>query len=75
MTAFEAHLATGLTSVCRCWAVIRRDGVAYGFTDHDLSLNFDGLTYRADTGMSAKALVQSTGLSVDNTEAMGGFER
>ena len=69
--AFEAHLATGQTSVCRCWAVIRRDGVSYGFTDHDLPLVFDGLTYRADAGMSAKALVQSTGLSVDNTEAMG----
>ena len=69
--AFEAHLATGQTSVCRCWAVIRRDGVAYGFTDHDLPLVFDGLIYRADAGMSAKALVQSTGLSVDNTEAMG----
>ncbi len=69
--AFQAHLATGLTNVCRCWAVIRRDGVTYGFTDHDLPLVFDGLTYRADSGMSAKALVQSTGLSVDNTESMG----
>ncbi len=69
--AFVAHLATGLTNVCRCWAVIRRDGVTYGFTDHDLPLVFDGLTYRADSGMSAKALVQSTGLSVDNTESMG----
>jgi uncharacterized phage protein (TIGR02218 family) len=71
MSALAAHLATGLTSVCRCWAVIRRDGVSYGFTDHDLDLSFDGLSYRADAGMSAKALVQSTGLSVDNTEAMG----
>ncbi len=69
--AFQAHLATGLTNVCRCWALIRRDGVTYGFTDHDLPLVFDGLTYRADSGMSAKALVQSTGLSVDNTESMG----
>ena len=69
--AFEAHLATGLTNICRCWAVIRRDGVTYGFTDHDLPLEFEGLIYRADSGMSAKALVQSTGLSVDNTESMG----
>lgn len=68
---FAAHLVTGLTNVCRCWAVIRRDGVTYGFTDHDLPLSFDGLVYRADSGMSAKALVQSTGLSVDNTESMG----
>ena len=71
MSTLAAHLATGLTSVCRCWAVIRRDGVAYGFTDHDLDLSFDGRVYRADAGMTAKALVQASGLSVDNSEAMG----
>ncbi len=65
------HLATGITTVSRCWAVTRADGVRYGFTDHDGDLEFDGLTFRADTGLSAKALTQATGLSVDNTEAMG----
>ncbi len=65
------HLRTGATTVCRCWAVTRPDGVRLGFTDHDLDLTFDGLTYRAGTGLSAKALMQTTGLSVDNTEAMG----
>ncbi|KAA8614020.1 DUF2163 domain-containing protein [Salipiger aestuarii] len=65
------HLATGITTVSRCWAVTRTDGLRYGFTDHDADLVFDGLTFRADTGLSAKALSQATGLSVDNTEAMG----
>lgn len=65
------HLATGITTVSRCWAVTRADGERYGFTDHDGNLVFDGLTFRADTGLSAKALSQATGLSVDNTEAMG----
>lgn len=66
-----AHLATGLTTVARAWAVTRRDGVAFGFTDHDGDLGFDGLTYRAGCGMSASALQQGTGLSVDNSEALG----
>ncbi|MEL6919875.1 MAG: DUF2163 domain-containing protein, partial [Pseudomonadota bacterium] len=43
----------------------------FGFTDHDLPLEFEGITFRADTGLSAAALAQSTGLSVDNTEALG----
>ena len=65
------HLGSGLTTVCRCWMVRRRDGTVYGFTDHDRDVAFDGITFRADTGMSAAALMQGTGLSVDNTEALG----
>lgn len=69
--ALAAHLAEGVTSVARAWEVVRRDGRRFGFTDHDLDLSFDGLVFRADTGMSAAALQQGTGLSVDNSEAVG----
>lgn len=65
------HLATGLTQTCQCWAITRRDGVVFGFTDHDMPLAFDGITFDADSGMSAKALSSTTGLAVDNTEAVG----
>lgn len=68
---FQAHLSTGITSTCRCWAVVRRDGTVYGFTDHDRALSFDGIDFKADTGLSAKALQQTSGLAVDNTEALG----
>ncbi|EAU44356.1 DUF2163 domain-containing protein [Salipiger bermudensis] len=67
----HVHLAGGLGTVARCWAVTRADGVALGFTDHDRDLAFDGQSFRADTGLSAKTLQQATGLSVDNSEAMG----
>lgn len=69
--ALETHLASGTTTVCRCWAVDRKDGETYGFTDHDTDLEFDGLIFSADSGLTANALEQSTGLSVDNTEALG----
>ncbi|MCV6587114.1 MAG: DUF2163 domain-containing protein [Marinibacterium sp.] len=69
--AFQDHIASGLTTLCRCWAITRTDGVAYGFTDHDCDLFFEGLTFRANTGLSASALQQASGLSVDNTEAIG----
>jgi uncharacterized phage protein (TIGR02218 family) len=65
------HLATGATTVCNAWSVVRRDGVVFGFTDHDRDLVFAGVTFRADTGLSARALMQTTGLSVDNSEALG----
>jgi len=67
----EAHLKTGTTTLCRCWALERRDGKRFGFTDHDRDLMFDGYVFRADTGLTGEALQQTTGLSVDNSEAMG----
>lgn len=69
--ALAAHLESGLTTLCRAWAIDRTDGVAFGFTDHDRTLDFEGLSFRADTGLSAMALQQGTGLSVDNSEAVG----
>jgi uncharacterized phage protein (TIGR02218 family) len=71
MSALYAHLALGVTTVCRAWVVTRRDGVVFGFTDHDLPLVVEGVTCRADSGMTARALQQTTGLSVDNSEAVG----
>lgn len=70
-TELQAHLDTGHTTLARCWKVVRRDGVVLGFTDHDVDLSFDGVLFRANTGMSAQVLEQATGLSVDNTEALG----
>ncbi len=68
---FEAHLESGITTLARAWAVERRDGTVLGFTDHDRDLSFEGITFRADTGLTARALVQTTGLAVDNSETLG----
>lgn len=69
--SLQEHLAGGLTTVCRCWAVTRGDGRVFGFTDHDEALLFEGAEFKADTGLTASALQQVTGLAVDNTEAVG----
>lgn len=66
-----SHLETGITTVCRVWAILRADGVEFGFTDHDRDLTFDGMIFKANSGLTARALQQTTGLSVDNSEAMG----
>ncbi|MBD3662937.1 DUF2163 domain-containing protein [Sulfitobacter aestuariivivens] len=69
--ALEAHLATGHTTLAHAWQINRTDGVRFAFTDHDVDLTFEGVTFAADSGLGAKALAQTTGLSVDNTEALG----
>ncbi len=70
-TDLLAHLQTGATTVCMAWSVLRKDGTLYGFTDHDRDFTFDGVDFKASTGMTARALQQTTGLSVDNSEAVG----
>lgn len=60
-----------VTTLARAWVISRRDGLRLGFTDHDQALSFDGMRFRPDSGMTARAVVQGTGLSVDNTEAEG----
>lgn len=71
MSGLDDHLASGATHRCHAWAVTRRDGVVLGFTDHDALLRFDGIEFRPGGGMSALALQQTTGLSVDNSETLG----
>lgn len=75
MSGYDAelmsHLAGGATTLARAFAVRRSDGVELGFTDHDRDLSFDGLTFSAGTGLTAKAIESGTGLAVDNSEAFG----
>lgn len=59
------------THIARAWAITRRDGLVLGFTDHDGDLSFAGIRFRPDAGLTAQAVVQGAGLSVDNTEAIG----
>lgn len=66
-----AHLGGGVTTVCRAWGLVRRDGLRLGFTDHDRDLAFEGWTFRADTGVASGVIDRTTGLSVDNVEALG----
>ena len=68
---FQALLGGGATTICRCWQVVRKDGVSFGFTDHDRDIAFGGQQFMAGTGMDASALESSTGLAVDNGQAVG----
>lgn len=69
--ALKAHLDTGATHLCRAWIVRRLDGETFGFTDHDKALMVDGVLCEAASSMDATAVESTTGLSVDNSQAVG----
>src|SRR5512134_3325240 len=69
--ALAVHLASGATTLCRCWRLTRRDDAVQGFTDHDEDLTFDGTTFRAGTGFEGTELEARFGLAVAGTEIHG----
>lgn len=69
--ALQAKLDSGVTTLCHCWKLTRRDGGVQGFTDHDGDLVFDGVTYRAGTGFTSSEATSRFDLSVDGAEIAG----
>jgi uncharacterized phage protein (TIGR02218 family) len=71
MPGFETALAGELTSLAILWKLVRRDGVALGFTTHDQPLVFEGMRYESAPGMAPSAIVSSDALEVDAMEVAG----
>lgn len=67
----NAHLAQEVTSLATCWKVTRRDSVVMGFTDHDVDVLYDGVTYAASSGFTPTAVAASAALNVDNLDVEG----
>jgi uncharacterized phage protein (TIGR02218 family) len=66
-----AHLADGATNLCHCWKLTRRDGTAFGFTDHDRDLSFAGILYAARTGLEAAEATAELGFAIGGGEVSG----
>jgi uncharacterized phage protein (TIGR02218 family) len=69
--ALQAKLDSGVTTLCRCWVLTRRDGVVMGFTDHDEDIVLDAVTCRAGAGLTASEATQQLGLAVTGAEIAG----
>ncbi len=67
----QAHLDEGTTTLAWCWRITRSDGVAFGFTDHDLGLVFDGTAFEPESGLTASEVRSGSDLSVDAQDAAG----
>jgi uncharacterized phage protein (TIGR02218 family) len=70
----QAHLDTGATTLAWCWRVIRQDDAAFGFTDHDRDVTFDGTVFEAASGFTGTDIEQSIGLSIDNLDVSGALQ-
>ncbi len=64
-------LAGDVTRLAMCWRVIRRDGVALGFTSHDRDLEVSGFRYRAAPGMMPSAVMRSDSFEPDTLDIRG----
>jgi uncharacterized phage protein (TIGR02218 family) len=66
--SLQAHLDGGTTTLAWCWKLTRRDGVTFGFTDHDCDITFAATTYESATSFNASEIKDTLGLAVDNLE-------
>lgn len=67
----QDHLDSGVTTLAWCWRLTRGDGAAFGFTDHDLPLTFDGTVFEPESGFTASEIRAGSDLAVDAQEAEG----
>ena len=68
---FAERLASGATTLARCWKLARKDGVTMGFTDHDVTLRLDGVDYAPGTGLEAADTQSELGFAVGGGEVSG----
>lgn len=61
----------GVTSICTCISVRRRDAVGYGFTDHDEPIEYGGQTYLPYNSFSRTSIATGVSLEVDVMEMRG----
>lgn len=71
LPAMQAHLIEGTTTLAWCWRITRDDGVAFGFTDHDRTLTFEGTDFEPESGFTASEVRVGSDLSVDAQDAEG----
>lgn len=64
-------MAGGAATLCHVWLLTRADGVRLGFTDHDRTLEVDGVTCSAASGWTAGAAEGALGVQ-PGTSALAG---
>lgn len=69
--ALAAHLQQEVTTLATLWKVVLTDNTVLGFTDHDVDIDYDGLTYQAQTGFLRSNAQGASTMAVDNMETGG----
>ncbi|MEQ8444503.1 MAG: DUF2163 domain-containing protein [Pelagibacterium sp.] len=68
---FATHIASGATTLCWCWRIVRTDGVTLGFSDHDAILGFGGTEFEPAHGLDGGETVQKLGAQTETAEVLG----
>lgn len=69
--AFADHIASGETRLCFCWILRRTDGTVTGFTDHDETVQLDGVPCSPLSGFQGSEAAARLGLEIDTSEVLG----
>lgn len=72
-TDLQTHLENDATTLCNAWRLTRKDGLVFGFTDHDNAIEFDGTLFTPESGFLPSAARSELGLNVDDGEVAGAF--
>ncbi|SFN57381.1 phage conserved hypothetical protein BR0599 [Cohaesibacter marisflavi] len=67
----KAHLQSGTTTLATCWILRRVDGFCLGFTDHDRTIELNGVSCEPDTGFTGSEIRQSDGFASDDQDISG----
>lgn len=68
---FAEVLASGVTTTCLCWTLMRGDGFVLRATEHDRALTVDGQIYEPDGAIEGVEFAQSRALAPGQAEARG----
>ena len=67
----DNHMAQEVTTLATCQKIIRRDGVEFTLTEHDVNIPYGGDIYLASTGYDRTAIETDGSLAADNFEVTG----
>lgn len=72
--SMQAKLDASASTFCNCWRLARKDGTVMGFTDHDRDLSFNGVVFRASSGLAATQVEAGVGFGPGSSEILGALQ-
>lgn len=69
--ALQAHLRQGVTTICTCMDIRRRDGKSFRFTDHDQPISTGAAEYVPYASFARSSISTGVDLEVDQMEIRG----
>jgi len=66
--ALQAHINSGVTTLCRLLKITLQDGREFGMATLDRNVDYNGTTYYAQNGFDSSIIATDTSFGVDNAE-------